>query len=145
MSSFEGMEIRGSSRLSISDSRIGLLRSTRPLFRLSFLLTEIFSSANVFHSPHEGHFPNHFGDSYPQFEQKNTDLVFTAITYFNCCLRNIAKVIPVAIATLRDSACSDGLYGGIVRGFEMSWRISGLNPEPSLPIIINPEEGRGAL
>jgi hypothetical protein len=32
------------------------------------------SSANVFHSPHEEHFPSHFGDSNPQFRQKNTVL-----------------------------------------------------------------------
>lgn len=38
-----------------------------------FLDGRDFSSTMVFHSPHAGHFPSHFGDSAPQLLQNHTD------------------------------------------------------------------------
>lgn len=47
---------------------------------VSFLTT---SSEKVFHCPHEGHLPIHFGDSCPQFVHTNTVLSFAIVELDN--------------------------------------------------------------
>ena len=38
---------------------------------------------SVFHSPQEGHFPIHFGESAPQLEQTYTVFAFTILLFIN--------------------------------------------------------------
>ena len=47
------------------------------VFEASFI-----SSFIVFHSPQDGHFPYHLGDSYPHSEQMNTLFIFALLCHF---------------------------------------------------------------
>jgi hypothetical protein len=52
----------------------------------SFPVTTV-SSTQVFHAPQAGHFPNHFGDSFPHSLQKKAVFSF-AIVFVRLCRKN---------------------------------------------------------
>lgn len=83
LSSEEGILMRGSSSVAISDTGTGADRredECGPGVR-DFFSGSTFSSTMVFHSPHAGHRPTHFGDSAPQLLQNHTVLtVFIVLT-----------------------------------------------------------------
>ena len=58
-------------------------------------LAAILISLNVFHCPHEGHLPTHFGDSWPQLVQTY------AVLSFAIMIAKVRKAIIIAY----------GLYG----------------------------------
>src|ERR1700759_4306369 len=75
LNSLSGVSSRCSSSNVISDTGTGLLARLVVVdvaFQLgtAVLAFSMISSANVFHCWHEGHFPNHLGDSKPQLWQK---------------------------------------------------------------------------
>ena len=85
----------------ISDSLLGFNSSPAAppfFFPAAFFSTD--SSTNVLHSPHPGHCPIHFEDSYPQLLQKKTVDVF-AILYI--CTTFTGTSSAFSSSTLKES------------------------------------------
>nr|WP_303676783.1 hypothetical protein [uncultured Duncaniella sp.] len=83
MSSEDGILMRGSSSLAISETGTGedmREHEEGPSVR-DFFSGRIFSSTIVFHSPQAGQRPDHFGDSAPQLLQNHA--VLTAFIVLN--------------------------------------------------------------